>query len=74
MAKSRSQPPIVVRAITASQMLDCSRAHVYKLMERGELRRIQIGGSKSVRIPLEDVYSVLGLEAPEHTAPAGDAS
>ena len=56
--------PVVVRAITAAQMLDCSRAHVYKHMEDGRLRRIQIPGSKSVRIPIEDVYALLGMDAP----------
>ena len=67
----RSRPrPLAVRAITAAEMLDCSRAHVYQLMERGELRRIQIAGSKAVRIPVEDVYALLGMEAPS----AGDAA
>lgn len=51
-------------------MLDCSRAHVYKLMERGSLRRIQIPGSKAVRIPIEDVYGLLGMDVPK----AGDAA
>lgn len=66
--------PIAVRASTAAEMLDCSRQFVYKLMESGRLGRVHIAGSKSVRIPVEDVYSVLGLEAPEHAAPAGDAA
>jgi excisionase family DNA binding protein len=63
---TRSEPrPLAVRAITAARLLDCSRAHVYKLMERGELRRIRIPGSKSVRIPVEDVYGLLGMEPPK---------
>jgi hypothetical protein len=45
-------------------MLDCSRAHIYQLMERGELQRIQIAGSKSVRIPVRDIYAVLGMDVP----------
>jgi hypothetical protein len=33
-------------------------------MARGALRRIEIRGSKSVRIPIEDVYALLGMEPP----------
>lgn len=62
--------PLAVRAVTAAQMLDCSRAHIYQLMERGELRRIQIRGSKAVRIPIEDVYAIAGKSAPS----SGDAA
>jgi len=61
--------PLAVRATTAAQMLEVSRAHVYQLMERGHLRRIQIPGSKAVRIPIEDVYALLGMDVP-----AGDAA
>ena len=64
MAKTRPQRPIVVRATVAAQMLDCSRAHIYQLVERGELQRIQIAGSKSVRIPVSDIYAVLGMDVP----------
>ncbi|WP_395157216.1 helix-turn-helix domain-containing protein [Ilumatobacter sp.] len=56
--------PLAVRPITAAKMLDCSRAHIYQLCSRGELRRIQVRGSTSVRIPIEDVYAVLGMEVP----------
>lgn len=63
MSESRSAPPpLVVKPSRAAEMLDCSRAHVYALMERGVLRRCQIEGSKAVRIPTEDIYRVLGLE------------
>jgi hypothetical protein len=64
MANSRTQRPIAVRAIVAAQMLDCSRAHSYQLMERGELQRIPRAGSKSVRIPIGDIYAVLGMDVP----------
>lgn len=70
LASERPISSLVVKATTAAKMLDCSRAHVYKLMERGELRRIQIPGSKAVRIPTEDVYALLGMDAPK----AGDAA
>ena len=57
-------PPIAVRVCRAAALLDCSRQHVYQLIERGKLRRLTIDGSTAVRIPLEDVYAVLGLDAP----------
>ena len=60
--------PLAVRVSHAAALLDCSRQHVYQLIERGELRRLQIRGSKAVRIPIEDVYNVLGLEVPHDAA------
>jgi excisionase family DNA binding protein len=57
--------PIAVKAATASKMLDCSRAHIYQLIERGELTRLEVSGSKAIRVPIQDVYAVLGLEMPE---------
>jgi excisionase family DNA binding protein len=69
MATRSKALPLAVRATTAAQMLEVSRAHVYQLMERGHLRRIQIPGSKAVRIPIEDVYALLGMDVP-----AGDAA
>lgn len=62
---SRSHPlPVAVRATTAAALLDCSRSHIYELIERGELRRVSISDSRSVRIPIEDIYAVLGLDMP----------
>ena len=69
MAQSRPAHPIVVKATTAAQLLEVSRAQVYNLMARGDLRRITIGHSKSVRIPIEDVYALAGREYP-----GGDAA
>jgi excisionase family DNA binding protein len=66
---SKPAPPIAVKVVTAAEMLDCSRQHVVNLIERGELRRTTIGSSKTVRIPVADIYRVLGL-GPE----AGDAA
>ena len=68
---SRTRPstrPIAVSAATAAEMLGCSRQHIHNLVNRGELRRRQIGTSKAVRIPIEDVYAVLGLDAPDGAA------
>jgi excisionase family DNA binding protein len=66
MANTRPVHPdaVVVRAAVAAQMLDCSRGHIYQLMAGGQLRRIEIPGSKAVRIPTEDVYALLGMDAP----------
>ena len=60
--------PIVVRAQTAAKLLDCSRAHIYQLIERGQLTRIRIPGSKAVRIPIAEVYRLAGQEAPNDAA------
>ena len=69
MASSRPAHPIVVKATTAAELLQVSRAQVYNLMARGDLRRITLGTSKSVRIPLEDVDALAGREYP-----SGDAA
>lgn len=61
-------PPIAVRVSHAAALLDCSRQHVYQLVERGTLRRIQIAGSNAVRIPIADVYAALGMEVPQDAA------
>jgi excisionase family DNA binding protein len=68
VSTSHAPEPVAVKASTAALMLDCTRQHVYKLIERGELRRCQIGGTSSVRIPVSDIYRVLGLEAPDGAA------
>jgi len=56
--------PVVVSPTTAARMLDCTRAHVHQLMERGELRRLNVKGSRAVRVPIADVYALVGLDAP----------
>jgi len=56
-------PPIAVKPITAAEMLDCTRAHIYKMMERGALRRIDLPDSRAVRIPIEDIYAAIGIDA-----------
>jgi excisionase family DNA binding protein len=57
--------PIGVKPITASEMLDCSRAQIYRMIGDGQLRRIPMGeGGSAVRIPIEDVYALLKMEVP----------
>ena len=64
MANSRPPEPIAVSPATAAKMIDCSRQHIYQLIERGEIRRCKVSGSKAVRIPLVDLYAVLGVDMP----------
>lgn len=66
-------PPIAVRVSHAADLLDCSRQHVYQLIERGTLRRLRIEGSHAVRIPLADIYAALGMEVPNDAVPVGAA-
>lgn len=39
------------------QILNVSRSTIYRLIERGEVRRVHVG--RSVRIPAEDVAAFL---------------
>jgi excisionase family DNA binding protein len=70
MASRPTNLPLAARTATAAQLLDCSRAHVYQLMQRGHLCRIEIPGSESVRIPIEDVYALLGMGLPTEVGSA----
>ena len=49
--------PLAVSPAEAAEMLRCSRAFIYSLIERGELRRSKIG--RTCRIPVEDIQAVL---------------
>jgi excisionase family DNA binding protein len=71
MSMARSRPvtaPIAVTVSHAAELLDCSRQHIYNLCERGTLRRARLAGSTAVRIPVVDLYAVLGIEAPDDAA------
>jgi len=48
---------LAVSPQTAAEMLDCSRAFIYTLIERGDLRRSKIG--RASRIPIEDVRALI---------------
>ena len=48
---------LAVSPATAAEMLDCSRAFIYTLIERGDLRRSKIG--RASRIPIEDVRALI---------------
>lgn len=60
-----SLAPIAVSRARAAEMLDVSRQHIVQLEERGVLRALRVHGSRSVRIPIEDVYAAVGLTPPE---------
>ena len=61
---------IAVTDVEAAELLGCSRQHVRKLVARGELRLLNIGTSRSTRIPVVDLYRILGLD-PERDAIGG---
>ena len=44
-----------MRVSAVAAILSCSRAHIYKLMEAGTIRRGRLAGTDEPRIPLEDV-------------------
>lgn len=47
-----------LRVSMVAELLGCSRAHVYKLMESGVLRRGRLAGTDEPRIPIEDVVKI----------------
>lgn len=55
--------PIVVTVATAMEMTQSSRGHIMNLLDRGELRRVTVGESRAVRIPVADIYAIVGLDA-----------
>lgn len=65
---SLPRQPIAVKPAAAAELMDCTRGHIYDLIARGVLRRLQIEGSRSVRIPLTDIYAALGLDMPQDPA------
>jgi excisionase family DNA binding protein len=52
----------VVTVAEAAELLSCTRAHIYQLVERGVLRRNQLPESRAVRIPYADVLRAAGLD------------
>lgn len=46
--------PKFLSPISAATRLDCSRSHIYKLIERGELISVHFG-KRMVRIPLASI-------------------
>ncbi|NDY56668.1 helix-turn-helix domain-containing protein [Desulfovibrio sulfodismutans] len=48
---------MVVNMARVRELLGCSRSHVYRLVERGELRAIKVGDSRGLRVYLSSVES-----------------
>jgi excisionase family DNA binding protein len=66
---------LLYRPEEAAQVLGLSRARLYELMARGEVRSVKIGASR--RVPLADLEAFVqrlraqyGGNAPGHDAPA----
>jgi len=71
--KHRPLPPLVVTTADAAAMLRCTEQHLTNLADAGQIRRVNIGTSRSVRIPLVDVYRLVGLEDDEAIQRLADA-
>lgn len=52
-----------------ASLLDCSAAHVYRLVESGALPHVRVG-HRTIRIPGPDLAAFLGLDTPATPAPA----
>jgi len=53
----RNPSRLAVSPQTAAEMIDCSRAFIYTLIERGDLRRTKIG--RATRIPIGDLQALI---------------
>lgn len=47
----------VINVARVREMLGCSRSHVYRLVDRGELRALKVGVSRGLRVYLSSVES-----------------
>ncbi len=45
--------PLLLRAVEVAQLMGCSRAQAYRLMQLGLIPTIRLPGGKSVRVPRE---------------------
>ncbi|MCA9851488.1 MAG: excisionase family DNA-binding protein [Dehalococcoidia bacterium] len=60
--------PLVVTVAEAAELLSCTRAHIYQLIERGALRRNRLPNSRAVRIPYADVLAAAGLDTDQRAS------
>lgn len=49
--------PLAVSPSEAADLLGVSRAHIYNMLARGELRRVKLG--RAARIPYSDVVALV---------------
>lgn len=60
--------PILLTVRQAAQRMNCSRPHVYKLIESGQIPAVRLGNeSGPLRVPADELEAWL-------FAPAGDAA
>ncbi|MDQ7832057.1 MAG: helix-turn-helix domain-containing protein [Desulfovibrionaceae bacterium] len=45
----------VINVARVRELLGCSRSHVYRLVERGELRALKVGNFKGLRVYMSSV-------------------
>jgi excisionase family DNA binding protein len=46
-------PPLLLRGREVAELIGCSRALAYRLMQRGTIPTVRIPGGKSIRVPRE---------------------
>jgi excisionase family DNA binding protein len=56
---ARQEPPLAFPMAEAAATLRVSKAHLYRLIARGELRSTKIGGSR--RVPRSEVERLAGM-------------
>jgi hypothetical protein len=54
---------IAVKFRTAAEMTDSSENAIRNAVERGELRVVQLGSSRTRRVLVKDLYRWMGLDA-----------
>lgn len=46
-----SAQPLLLRGREVAELIGCSRAMAYRLMQRGDIPTVRLPGGKSVRVP-----------------------
>jgi len=52
-SKNPKSEPLLLRGGEVADLIGCSRAMAYRLMQRGVLPTVRVPGGKSVRVPRE---------------------
>ena len=53
MLRTRDFEPLLLRGGEVAQLIGCSRALAYRLMQRGTIPTVRVPDGKSVRVPRE---------------------
>lgn len=51
--RARDFEPLLLRGGEVAELIGCSRALAYRLMQRGTIPTLRVPGGKSVRVPRE---------------------